>query len=259
MMTACLSRCVLGGAGWPGLPGAEAVARRLQEATTECGERGAGIGCACVLLSAILLGSNCCASVWSAGLQFITELRRLRRSAPPGGRIPPARAPPMLASLCTALASGPPLPPLHLAVTQVITGFLGSGKTTLLNNILRREHGRRIAVIENEFGEIDIDSDLVSGAQQSGLECYKRWEVGHASDECGEIDIDSGLVSGVAAREPTRGHTACGCANAAADEGGREGPRLATQQVLRCRAPSCCCVFALVLRSAAWPALLPCS
>ncbi|PRW21134.1 putative GTP-binding -like isoform A [Chlorella sorokiniana] len=44
----------------------------------------------------------------------------------------------------------------------VITGFLGSGKTTLLNNILRREHGRRIAVIENEFGEIDIDSDLVS-------------------------------------------------------------------------------------------------
>ncbi|KAI7840554.1 hypothetical protein COHA_005709 [Chlorella ohadii] len=44
----------------------------------------------------------------------------------------------------------------------VITGFLGSGKTTLLNSILKREHGRRIAVIENEFGEIDIDSDLVS-------------------------------------------------------------------------------------------------
>lgn len=46
---------------------------------------------------------------------------------------------------------------------QVITGFLGSGKTTLLNNILGRDHGYRIAVIENEFGEIDIDSDLVSG------------------------------------------------------------------------------------------------
>ncbi|KAL4420551.1 hypothetical protein ABPG75_010207 [Micractinium tetrahymenae] len=44
----------------------------------------------------------------------------------------------------------------------VITGFLGSGKTTLLNNILQRDHGYRIAVIENEFGEIDIDSDLVS-------------------------------------------------------------------------------------------------
>jgi G3E family GTPase len=46
---------------------------------------------------------------------------------------------------------------------QVITGFLGSGKTTLLNHILRADHGRRIAVIENEFGAIDIDSDLVAG------------------------------------------------------------------------------------------------
>ena len=45
---------------------------------------------------------------------------------------------------------------------QVITGFLGSGKTTLLNRILTEDHGQRIAVIENEFGEIDIDSDLVS-------------------------------------------------------------------------------------------------
>jgi putative ribosome biogenesis GTPase RsgA len=38
--------------------------------------------------------------------------------------------------------------------TQVITGFLGSGKTTLLNNILTMKHGKRIAVIENEFGEV---------------------------------------------------------------------------------------------------------
>lgn len=44
----------------------------------------------------------------------------------------------------------------------VITGFLGSGKTTLLNNLLKKNHGRRIAVIENEFGEVDIDSELVS-------------------------------------------------------------------------------------------------
>ncbi|CAL8471470.1 g11012 [Coccomyxa elongata] len=44
----------------------------------------------------------------------------------------------------------------------VITGFLGSGKTTLLNSILKQDHGKRIAVIENEFGEIDIDSELVA-------------------------------------------------------------------------------------------------
>ncbi|GMH35322.1 hypothetical protein BSKO_03190 [Bryopsis sp. KO-2023] len=48
----------------------------------------------------------------------------------------------------------------------VITGFLGSGKTTLLNHILTNEHGRRIAVIENEFGEIDIDSSLVARQEQ---------------------------------------------------------------------------------------------
>lgn len=45
---------------------------------------------------------------------------------------------------------------------QVITGFLGSGKTTLLNHILTGNHGKRIALIENEFGEIDIDSELVA-------------------------------------------------------------------------------------------------
>ena len=44
----------------------------------------------------------------------------------------------------------------------VLTGFLGSGKTTLLNNILNGSHGKKIAVIENEFGEIGIDDSLVS-------------------------------------------------------------------------------------------------
>ncbi len=43
----------------------------------------------------------------------------------------------------------------------ILTGFLGAGKTTLLNRILTEEHGQRIAVIENEFGEIGIDHELV--------------------------------------------------------------------------------------------------
>ena len=41
----------------------------------------------------------------------------------------------------------------------IITGFLGAGKTTLLNRILKEEHGQKIAVIENEFGEAAIDSE----------------------------------------------------------------------------------------------------
>ena len=46
----------------------------------------------------------------------------------------------------------------------VLTGFLGSGKTTLLNHILTEQHGKRIAVIENEFGEVGIDDGLVLDA-----------------------------------------------------------------------------------------------
>jgi len=43
----------------------------------------------------------------------------------------------------------------------ILTGFLGSGKTTLLNRILQEQHGHRIAVIENEFGEAGIDNELL--------------------------------------------------------------------------------------------------
>src|SRR3569833_3354486 len=45
----------------------------------------------------------------------------------------------------------------------VLTGYLGAGKTTLLNRILTEAHGKRYAVIVNEFGEIGIDTDLVVG------------------------------------------------------------------------------------------------
>ncbi|MEA3136794.1 MAG: hypothetical protein QOC71_1075 [Thermoplasmata archaeon] len=52
----------------------------------------------------------------------------------------------------------------------VLTGFLGSGKTTVLNHILRSGHGKRIAVIENEFGEVAIDSGLVVTAKEELFE-----------------------------------------------------------------------------------------
>ncbi|MCC6437046.1 MAG: GTP-binding protein [Acidimicrobiales bacterium] len=52
----------------------------------------------------------------------------------------------------------------------VLTGFLGSGKTTLLNHILTEHHGQRIAVIENEFGEVGIDDGLVVRAEEEIFE-----------------------------------------------------------------------------------------
>jgi G3E family GTPase len=52
----------------------------------------------------------------------------------------------------------------------VLTGFLGSGKTTLLNRILSENHGKRIAVIENEFGEVGVDHQLVIGAEEELFE-----------------------------------------------------------------------------------------
>ncbi|GAB4216977.1 MAG: GTP-binding protein [Sandaracinaceae bacterium] len=57
-----------------------------------------------------------------------------------------------------------------LIPVTVLTGFLGSGKTTLLNRILTEQHGRKIAVIENEFGEIGIDHNLVIGADEEVFE-----------------------------------------------------------------------------------------
>ena len=60
----------------------------------------------------------------------------------------------MLPNTAEALASKVPV--------LVLTGFLGSGKTTLLNHILTAPHGKRLAVIENEFGEVGVDDALLA-------------------------------------------------------------------------------------------------
>jgi G3E family GTPase len=58
----------------------------------------------------------------------------------------------------------------NLIPVTVITGYLGSGKTTLLNHILHHQHGKKVAVIVNEFGDVGIDSQLVMSADEEILE-----------------------------------------------------------------------------------------
>lgn len=70
---------------------------------------------------------------------------------------------------------------LNKIPATVVTGFLGSGKTTLLSNVLKQAQGKRIAVIVNEFGELDIDANLLRSCP---LEC---------EDEGSAVTSDNGI------------------------------------------------------------------
>src|SRR5258706_10766698 len=58
----------------------------------------------------------------------------------------------------------------NLIPVTVLTGYLGAGKTTLLNRLLTEDHGRRYAVIVNEFGEIGIDNDIILNTDEELFE-----------------------------------------------------------------------------------------
>ena len=58
---------------------------------------------------------------------------------------------------------------MSLIPVTILTGFLGSGKTTLLKRVLTEAHGQKIAVIENEFGEENIDNDILVSDQQEQI------------------------------------------------------------------------------------------
>jgi G3E family GTPase len=62
------------------------------------------------------------------------------------------------------------MPTVEKIPVTVLTGFLGAGKTTLLNRILTGTHGRRYAVVINEFGELGVDNDLVIDADEEVFE-----------------------------------------------------------------------------------------
>ena len=107
------------------------------------------------------------------------------------------------------------MPPRATPVT-VLTGFLGSGKTTLINRILREAHGRRFAVIENEYGEINVDSDLlVKDGGETVVQltngcvcCTVRGDLANALDdlakrrERGEIAFDHVLIEPTGLADP---------------------------------------------------------
>jgi cobalamin biosynthesis protein CobW len=74
---------------------------------------------------------------------------------------------------------------LNKIPTTIVTGFLGSGKTTLLSNVIKQAQGKRIAVIVNEFGELDIDADLLRSCP---LSCEDEGEANVAA-----TNLDEGI------------------------------------------------------------------
>ncbi|MAR90378.1 MAG: cobalamin biosynthesis protein CobW [Pseudomonadales bacterium] len=79
---------------------------------------------------------------------------------------------------------------LNKIPATVVTGFLGSGKTTLLANVLKQAQGKRIAVIVNEFGELDIDADLLRSCP---LECEEKGANASADDN-GIYELANGCI-----------------------------------------------------------------
>lgn len=80
---------------------------------------------------------------------------------------------------------------LNKIPTTIVTGFLGSGKTTLLSNVLKQAAGKRIAVIVNEFGELDIDSELLRSCP---LDCEEGSDNAVTRSEEGFYELANGCI-----------------------------------------------------------------
>jgi len=98
----------------------------------------------------------------------------------------------------------------------IVTGFLGSGKTTLINRILRESHGERIAVIENEFGEVGVDAEfLATGGDETIIQlangcvcCTVRGDLARALHElagradAGDFHFDRVIIETTGVADP---------------------------------------------------------
>ena len=80
---------------------------------------------------------------------------------------------------------------LNKIPATVVTGFLGSGKTTLLSNVLKQAQGKRIAVIVNEFGALDIDAELLRSCP---LDCEEETSDGTVASENGIYELANGCI-----------------------------------------------------------------
>lgn len=80
---------------------------------------------------------------------------------------------------------------LNKIPATIVTGFLGSGKTTLLSNVIKQAAGKRIAVIVNEFGELDIDADLLRNCP---LDCEEGESAAIAGGEDGIYELANGCI-----------------------------------------------------------------
>ncbi len=87
----------------------------------------------------------------------------------------------------------PPAAASKIPIT-VVTGFLGAGKTTLVNHILTFKHGKKIAVIENEFGEFTSGTFLACVAVCATDPCDPDAVMHSCDAHAGEVGIDDALV-----------------------------------------------------------------
>lgn len=83
---------------------------------------------------------------------------------------------------------------LNKIPATIVTGFLGSGKTTLLSNIIKQANGKRIAVIVNEFGELDIDADLLRNCPIDGCDDTAGKTSSLAEQESGVYELANGCI-----------------------------------------------------------------